>query len=113
MHAAIAAVIAEAAGLQLGILIAGRLTHWKLAVPGATLFDRTKLMHMLSVNRDIMIRTTSLIRCELRHSRVPDAVRREVPRPRAGPPCRNEWTPAQQRTACGLRCVRGTPAEIE
>ena len=29
--AAIAAVIAEAAGLLLGILIAGRLTHWKLA----------------------------------------------------------------------------------
>jgi len=59
--AAIAAVIAEAAGLLLGILIAGRLTHWKLAVPGGTLSDRTKLMHMLSVNRDIMIRTASLI----------------------------------------------------
>jgi MATE family multidrug resistance protein len=59
--AAIAAVIAEAAGLLLGILIAGRLTHWKLDVPGATLFDRAKLLHMLSVNRDIMIRTGSLI----------------------------------------------------
>ncbi len=59
--AAIAAVIAEAAGLLLGILIAGRLTHWKLAIEIATLFDRTKLMRMLSVNRDIMIRTASLI----------------------------------------------------
>ena len=54
-------MIAEAAGLLLGILIAGRLTRWKLAVPNATLFDRTKLMHMLSINRDIMIRTASLI----------------------------------------------------
>jgi MATE family multidrug resistance protein len=59
--AAIAAVIAETAGLLLGIVIAGRLTHWKLAIPGATLFDRAKLMRMLSVNRDIMLRTASLI----------------------------------------------------
>ena len=59
--AAIAAVIAEAAGLMLGILIAGRLTHWKLAIAVSTLFDRAKLMRMLSVNRDIMIRTASLI----------------------------------------------------
>ena len=59
--AAIAAVIAEAAGLVLGIVIAGRLTRWKLAIAGATLFDRAKLMRMLSVNRDIMIRTASLI----------------------------------------------------
>lgn len=59
--AAIAAVIAETAGLLLGIAIAGRLTHWKLAIPRATLFDRAKLMRMLSVNRDIMIRTASLI----------------------------------------------------
>ena len=59
--AAIAAVIAETAGLLLGILIAGRLTHWKLAIAGATLFDRARLTRMLSVNRDIMIRTASLI----------------------------------------------------
>src|SRR6185437_16001083 len=32
-----------------------------LAVPRATLFDRAKLMRMLAVNRDIMIRTASLI----------------------------------------------------
>jgi MATE family multidrug resistance protein len=59
--AAIAAVIAETAGLLLGIFIAGRLTHWKLAIDFTTLFDRAKLMRLLSVNRDIMIRTASLI----------------------------------------------------
>jgi MATE family multidrug resistance protein len=59
--AAIAAVVAEAAGLGLGILIARHLTQGKLDVPRATLFDRTKLMRMLAVNRDIMIRTASLI----------------------------------------------------
>src|ERR1700682_1383096 len=59
--AAIAAVAAEAAGLLLGIMIAGRLTQWKLAIAGATLFDRAKLMRMLAVNRDIMIRTAALI----------------------------------------------------
>jgi MATE family multidrug resistance protein len=59
--AAIAAVIAEAAGLGLGILIARHLTRGQPGVPRAALFDRAKLMRMLSVNRDIMIRTASLI----------------------------------------------------
>jgi multidrug resistance protein, MATE family len=59
--AAIAAVIAEAFGLLLGIVIAYRLTQGKLAVPAAALFGRAKLMRMLTVNRDIMIRTASLI----------------------------------------------------
>jgi MATE family multidrug resistance protein len=59
--AAIAALIAEAAGLALGGLIAHRLSQGQLAVSRATLFDRTKLMRMLSVNRDILIRTASLI----------------------------------------------------
>ena len=59
--AAIAAVIAEAAGLLLGIMIAGRLTQWKLSVTAAALFDRAKLTRMLAVNRDIMIRTGALI----------------------------------------------------
>jgi multidrug resistance protein, MATE family len=58
--AAIAAVIAEAAGLLLGVVIARRL-QGQLAVPRATLFDRAKLMRMLAINRDIMIRTASLI----------------------------------------------------
>lgn len=57
---AIAAVIAEAAGLLLGVVIARRL-QGQLAVARATLFDRVKLMRMLAVNRDIMIRTASLI----------------------------------------------------
>jgi MATE family multidrug resistance protein len=59
--AAIAAVIAEAAGVLLGILIASRLTGGKLDIDRATLFDREKLKRMLAVNRDIMIRTASLI----------------------------------------------------
>jgi multidrug resistance protein, MATE family len=59
--AAIAAVVAEAAGLVLGVLIAQHLTKGQPGVPRKTLFDRTKLMRMLSVNRDIMIRTASLI----------------------------------------------------
>jgi MATE family, multidrug efflux pump len=59
--AAIAAVVAEAIGLVLGILIARHLAGGKLAVPPAALLARTKLMHMLVVNRDIMMRTAALI----------------------------------------------------
>jgi MATE family multidrug resistance protein len=59
--AAIAAVIAEAIGLLLGVLIARRLSRGQPAVPRAALLDRAKLMRMLSVNRDIMIRTAALI----------------------------------------------------
>lgn len=59
--AAIAAVIAEAIGLLLGIAIAYRLTRGKLDIPPGTLFARAKLMRMLAVNRDIMIRTAALI----------------------------------------------------
>jgi MATE family multidrug resistance protein len=58
--AAFAALIAEAAGLLLGVLIARHL-QVELAVARATLFDPAKLMRMLSVNRDIMIRTAALI----------------------------------------------------
>jgi len=59
--AAIAAVIAEAAGLVLGVLIARGLSKVELAVSRAMLFDRTKLMRLLTVNRDILIRTAALI----------------------------------------------------
>ena len=59
--AAIAAVIAEAAGLMLGVVIAWRLTRGQLAISRATLLDRAKLIRMLAVNRDIMIRTAALI----------------------------------------------------
>ena len=59
--AAIAAVAAEAVGLVLGVLIALRLSQGHLAIPRAALLDRTKLMRMLAVNRDIMFRTAALI----------------------------------------------------
>jgi multidrug resistance protein, MATE family len=59
--AAIAAVVAEAAGLMLGVLIARRLTSGQPPVPRAALLDRAKLLRMLAVNRDIMIRTAALI----------------------------------------------------
>ena len=59
--AAIAALIAEAAGLVLGLLIARQLSNGQFAASRALLFDRAKLMRMLAVNRDIMIRTASLI----------------------------------------------------
>jgi MATE family, multidrug efflux pump len=59
--AAIAAVIAEAAGLLLGISVAQHLSRGQSALSRATLFDRIKLMRMLSVNRDILIRTAALI----------------------------------------------------
>jgi MATE family multidrug resistance protein len=58
--AAIAAIIAEAAGLVAGVLIARHLAGG-LTVPRAALLDRAKLVRMMSVNRDIMIRTASLI----------------------------------------------------
>lgn len=59
--AAIAAVIAEAAGLAIGGVIAQRLTSGHPPLARAHLFERDKLMRMLTVNRDIMIRTASLI----------------------------------------------------
>jgi MATE family multidrug resistance protein len=59
--AASAAVIAEATGLALGVAIAWRLSQGRLSVPRPVLFDRTRLMRMLAVNRDIMIRTAALI----------------------------------------------------
>jgi multidrug resistance protein, MATE family len=59
--AAIAAVIAEAAGVALGMLIAWRLMRGKPGISRATLFDRTKLMRMVALNRDIMIRTAAMI----------------------------------------------------
>ena len=59
--AAIAAVVAEAGGLVIGLVIARRLEKGSLTVARAVLFDRAALMRMLSVNRDIMIRTAALI----------------------------------------------------
>jgi MATE family multidrug resistance protein len=59
--AAIASVGAETTGVLLGVLAAGRLTQWKLGLAPGSLFERTKLLRMLAVNRDIMIRTAALI----------------------------------------------------
>ena len=59
--AAVAAVVAEAVGLVLGILIARRLAHQPLNVPRAALLDRARLVRMVTVNRDIMLRTAALI----------------------------------------------------
>jgi MATE family multidrug resistance protein len=58
--AAMAAIIAEAVGLVVGALIARHIAGG-LAVPRAALLDRAKLMRMMLVNRDILIRTASLI----------------------------------------------------
>jgi MATE family multidrug resistance protein len=59
--AAIAALIAEAAGVVLGVAIAWRLMRGKPGISRATLFDRAKMIRMLTVNRDIMIRTAAMI----------------------------------------------------
>ena len=59
--AAMAAVIAEACGLVLGILIAQQFLHRRLVVGSRRLFDRTRLARMFAVNRDILIRTAALI----------------------------------------------------
>jgi multidrug resistance protein, MATE family len=59
--AALAAVIAEAAGLAAGLIIALHLLGGRVGVDSGIVFDRQKLMRMLAVNRDIMIRTAALI----------------------------------------------------
>jgi len=59
--AAIAALLSEAVGFVLGVIVCRRYSDGGFAVPYATLFDRTKLMRMLSVNSDILIRTAALI----------------------------------------------------
>src|SRR5258705_5845852 len=50
-----------AAGFVIGIVIAHLISQDHLPSPGASLFDRQKLMRLLTVNRDIMIRTAALI----------------------------------------------------
>jgi len=59
--AATAAVIAQIAGFAAGVLAARRILGGHLGVTPAVLFDRARLARMLSVNRDIMIRTAALI----------------------------------------------------
>jgi MATE family multidrug resistance protein len=59
--AAVAAVMGETIGLALGIVIARAIMHQPLNVPRAVLLDRARLWRMLTVNRDVMIRTAALI----------------------------------------------------
>lgn len=59
--AAFAAVIAEGSGLAVGLAIAWYVLGHRLDMPRHALFDRTKLMRMLAVNRDIFIRTAALV----------------------------------------------------
>ncbi|MCK1336787.1 MATE family efflux transporter [Bradyrhizobium sp. 38] len=59
--AAIAALLSEAAGFGLGLIVCRRHADSGFAVPYAALFDRAKLMRLLAVNSDILIRTAALI----------------------------------------------------
>lgn len=59
--AALGTLTAEAAGLVAGLAIAVVLMRGTLLPPLATVLDRAKLMRMIVVNRDIMIRTAALI----------------------------------------------------
>jgi MATE family multidrug resistance protein len=59
--AALASVIAQVLGFAAGIAVAWRIIGGRFDVTRAVLFDRARLMRMLAVNRDIMIRTAALI----------------------------------------------------
>jgi MATE family multidrug resistance protein len=59
--AAVAALLSEAVGFVLGVVVCRRYADGRFAVPRATLFDRAKLMRLLAVNSDILIRTAALI----------------------------------------------------
>ena len=59
--AAFGSVIAETVGLAVGLMVISRLGGGWTNVSRATILRRDKLMRMLSVNRDIMIRTAALI----------------------------------------------------
>lgn len=59
--AAIAALVAETVGVAIGLLLARRLVTTTHGLSLPLLFDRAKLMHMMAINRDIMIRTAAMI----------------------------------------------------
>ena len=59
--AASASVIAEATGLIIGLAMAWRVLGGRFDLRQASLFDRGKLMRLLAINRDIMIRTAAMI----------------------------------------------------
>jgi MATE family multidrug resistance protein len=59
--AALAAVLAEAAGLAAGLVMAWRLVDRRFETRIAIVLQRDQLVRMLAVNRDIMIRTAGVI----------------------------------------------------
>jgi MATE family multidrug resistance protein len=59
--AALASVTAEVCGFVAGMVVAWRILGGRLGVSLSLLFDRERLIRMLAVNRDIMIRTAALI----------------------------------------------------
>lgn len=59
--AALGSLIAESAGLAIGLAMTAWVGRGAPALPRASVFDRDKLMRMIVVNRDIMIRTAALI----------------------------------------------------
>jgi MATE family multidrug resistance protein len=59
--AGIAAAVAETAGLAAGLAVAWRILGGGKGLSAAAVLDRAKLLRMLAVNRDIMIRTAALI----------------------------------------------------
>ena len=59
--AALGTLIAEAFGLAAGLTIAAYLSRGLPNLPRATVLERAKLLRMVTVNRDIMIRTAALI----------------------------------------------------
>lgn len=59
--AASAALLSEAVGFALGVIVCRYFADGGFAVPYATLLDREKLLRMLAVNSDILIRTAALI----------------------------------------------------
>jgi multidrug resistance protein, MATE family len=59
--AALAAVLAETLGLVLGLGIAWLLAGRRVDSAAGVLLRRDKLVHMLAINRDIMIRTVAIV----------------------------------------------------
>src|SRR5262245_29312564 len=59
--AALAAVLAEAVGFAIGLVVAWRRLGHKFETSAAIVLQRSQLMRMLVVNRDIMIRTACVI----------------------------------------------------
>jgi MATE family multidrug resistance protein len=59
--AALGTVLAEAMGLAAGLLFAWLMMRGEPYLSAATVLDTEKLVRMLTVNRDIMIRTAALI----------------------------------------------------